>query len=114
LLDKFEAIRYKVIKQLSTVEHFKTASKLLKKYKFPHQDFPELYAILVKNSSNYFISRTFRNPSHEDFLPLAKIEDLFAEKHLMLIQLTTALLKKKRYNQAKGVWNRNSLIKFAP
>jgi hypothetical protein len=67
----------------------------------------------MKNSSNYFISRTFRNPQHEDYLPLTKVEDLFTDKPQMLIELIKAYLKKKRLNQAKGVWQRHSLFKFA-
>jgi len=43
-------------------------------------------------------------------MPLAKIEDLFTDKHQLLIELTRALLKKKKHNQAKGVWQRHGLI----
>ena len=86
----------------------------MKDFKLNPEDFPELQAIISKNTSNYFIGRAFRAPSNADYLPLAKIEDLFTNNHRMLIELTQQLLKKGKPHQAKGVWQRHGLFEFAP
>lgn len=104
LLDREPTLIDKVIRRLSTPEHAKIAADYVKDYKLNPEDFPELQAIISKNTSNYFIGRAFRNPSNADYLPLAKIEDLFTNNHRMLIELTQQLLKKGKPQQAKGVW----------
>jgi len=87
-LETQPALREKVIRRLSTPEDSKTAAELVKDYKLDPEAFPELQSILCKSSSNYFIGRAFRHPSNADYLPLAKIEDLFTGNTLMLTELT--------------------------
>jgi hypothetical protein len=55
---------------LSTNYHAKIAADLVKDYKLSPEDFPELQAIIARNSSCYFINRAFRTPSHADYMPL--------------------------------------------
>jgi hypothetical protein len=47
-------------------------------------------------------------------MPLHKVEDLFTGLPNMLVMLTEALLKKKRFHEAKGVWLRHKLNQHAP
>ena len=79
---------------MSTPALAKTAAVLVKDYKLDPEDFPELQAIISKNSSFYFIGRAFKAASNSDYLPLSKIEDLFTNNHRMLIDLVKELLKK--------------------
>ena len=87
---------------------------MVKDYKLNPEDFPELQSILCKSSSNYFIGRAFRHPSNADYLPLAKIEDLFTGNQRMLTELTQQLIKNGFKMQAKGVFQRHTLFEYAP
>lgn len=87
LIDQKPDLKEKVVRLLSTNTHAKTAADLVKDYKLNPEDFPELQAIISRNSSSYFIGRAFRAPSHADYMPLHKIEDLFTNNHRMLTEL---------------------------
>jgi hypothetical protein len=99
---------------LSTNAHAKTAADFVKDYKLNPEDFPELQAIISRNSSCYFIGRAFRTPSHADYMPLHKIEDLFTDNTRMLIELAQSLLKRGLQNQAVGVYLRHNLEEHCP
>lgn len=77
---------------------------MVKDFKLNPEDFPELQTIVTRNTSNFFISRSFRAPGHPDYLPLYKIEDLFEGNIRMLVDLVRQLLKKGMLNQAVGVY----------
>lgn len=94
---------------LSTNAHAKTAADFVKDYKLNPEDFPELQAIISRNSSCYFIGKAFRATSHADYMPLHKIEDLFTDNHRMLIELAQTLLRRGLSNQAVGVYLRHQL-----
>lgn len=87
LIENQPHLKEKVVRMLSTNLHAKTAADLVKDYKLNPEDFPELQAIISRNSSSYFIGRAFRAPSHADYMPLHKIEDLFTNNSRMLLEL---------------------------
>jgi len=87
LIDNQPLLKENVVRMLSTNAHAKTAADFVKDYKLNPEDFPELQAIISRNSSCYFIGKAFRAPSHADYMPLHKIEDLFTDNHRMLIEL---------------------------
>ncbi len=87
LIDNQPQLKENVVRMLSTNAHAKTAADFVKDYKLNPEDFPELQAIISRNSSCYFIGKAFRAPSHADYMPLHKIEDLFTDNHRMLIEL---------------------------
>jgi len=104
ILDNVPSLKEKSVRLLSNPVHAKVAAQLVKDYKLNPEDFPELQTIIARNSSFYFIGRAFRKPSHSDYLPLHKIEDLFDGNHRMLIELVQQLLKKGMTHQAIGVY----------
>lgn len=114
LIDNQPMLKEKVVRMLSTNAHAKTAADFVKDYKLNPEDFPELQAIISRNSSCYFIGRAFRQPSHADYMPLHKIEDLFTDNHRMLIELAQSLLRRGMQNQAVGVYLRHSLEEHCP
>ena len=63
------------------------------------------------NTANYFVSCTGRAQNHPDYMPLHKIEDLFAGDRVMISCLCMLLFK--RWNKvAKGNVNDASLQKL--
>ena len=96
---------------MSTSFLSKTAAGLVKDYKLNPEEFPEMLGFISKNTSFYFISRTFRAPTHADYLPLSKIEDLFTNRIPMLIDLIEAYLKKGQQLQSrKNIANENNVF----
>lgn len=114
MIDNQPALKEKVVRMLSTNAHAKTAADFVKDYKLNPEDFPELQAIISRNSSCYFIGRAFRAPSHADYMPLHKIEDLFTDNHRMLIELAQSLLRRGLSNPAVGVYLRHNLEEHCP
>lgn len=114
LIENQPHLKEKVVRMLSTNLHAKTAADLVKDYKLNPEDFPELQAIISRNSSSYFIGRAFRAPSHADYMPLHKIEDLFTNNSRMLLELVQSLLRRGLNNQAVGVYLRHSLEEHCP
>lgn len=114
LIENQPHLKEKVVRMLSTNLHAKTAADLVKDYKLNPEDFPELQAIISRNSSSYFIGRAFRAPSHADYMPLHKIEDLFTNNARMLLELVQSLLRRGMNNQAVGVYLRHSLEEQCP
>jgi hypothetical protein len=114
MIDNQPILKEKVVRMLSTNAHAKTAADFVKDYKLNPEDFPELQAIISRNSSCYFIGRAFRAPSHADYMPLHKIEDLFTDNHRMLIELAQSLLRRGLSNQAVGVYLRHNLEEHCP
>lgn len=102
-------MKEKVVRMLSTVQHAKTAADLVKDYRLNPEDFPELQAIISRSSSSYFIGKAFRAPSHADYMPLHKIEDLFTDNQRMLLELVQSLLRRGMTSQACGVYLRHNL-----
>ncbi len=72
---------------MSTPLLAKAAAGLVKDYNLDPEQFPEMLVIISKNTSTYFITRTFKKPSHIDYMTLSKIEDLFTNRSQMLIDL---------------------------
>lgn len=60
------------------LKNIKGAVKLVKDFRLKPNDFPALIEKASFNAANYFVSQTFRAPSHPDHMPLHKIEDLFS------------------------------------
>ena len=102
ILDKNRDLVPKVIEELSTKDNVKIASKIVKDYKLNPEDFPELQNIVSANSSHYFIKRAFKAPSHAEYMPLHKIEDLFTNNPRMLVLLIEELVQKGKLHQAQG------------
>lgn len=86
----------------------KGAVKSVKEFRLNPQDFPELVEMASFNAANYFVSQTFRAPSHADHIPLYKVEDLFAGDRVMISCLASLLFK--RWNRvSKGNVNDSAL-----
>lgn len=114
IIDNQPQLKENVVRMLSTNAHAKTAADFVKDYKLNPEDFPELQAIISRNSSCYFIGKAFRATSHADYMPLHKIEDLFTDNHRMLIELAQTLLRRGLSNQAVGVYLRHQLEQHCP
>ena len=85
---------------MTTPSLYKTAATFVKDYKLNPDDFPELQSIISKNSSYYFIARAFRSATHNDYIPIFKVEDLFANNPRMLLDLVNELMKKGHQTKA--------------
>ena len=120
-------MKEKLIRLLSKPQHAKVAAQLVKDYKLNPEDFPELQNIVSANSSHYFIKRAFKAPSHAEYMPLHKIEDLFTNNPRMLVLLIEELVQKGNLHQAQGgepgvesiyfqkaagVWHRHNLMHY--
>jgi len=120
-------LKEKLIRLLSKPQHAKVAAQLVKDYKLNPEDFPELQNIVSANSSHYFIKRAFKAPSHAEYMPLHKIEDLFTNNPRMLVLLIEELVQKGNLHQAQGgepgvesiyfqkaagVWHRHNLMQY--
>jgi len=62
-------------------------------YKLNPDQFPNLLAIVDKNSSTFFIRRVFKAPGHEDHMPIHKVEDILSGQPRMLSFLVEELVK---------------------
>ena len=82
-----------MIRSLSTPKFAKNATKLLLDYELNINDFPELQAIVDKNSSTYFIRRAFKAVGSPDYMPYYKVEDLLRGQPRMLGFLVEELCK---------------------
>ena len=87
-------LKERLIRGLSTPQHAKVAAQLVKDYRLSPDDFPELQNLVSITSSNYFIKRAFKSPSHAEYMPLHKIEDLFSGNPRMLLFLVAELLER--------------------
>jgi hypothetical protein len=78
ILDDQESLRSPLIQQLSNSKHAKTATKLVLDYGFDPKQFPNLLAIVDKNSSIFFIRRVFKAHDHAEYMPIYKVEDILS------------------------------------
>ena len=92
LVQNVPDLKERLIRGLSRPQHAKVAAQLVKDYKLNPDDFPELQNLVSITSSNYFIKRAFKSPSHAEYMPLHKIEDLFSGNPRMLLFLVEELL----------------------
>ena len=89
----------KLVQLLSNPKHAKVAANLVKEYKLNHEKFPELLNIVSSNSARFFIVRAFKAPSHQDYMPIHKVEDLFLDYPKMLVLFIEELIKKGNKEQ---------------
>lgn len=94
LIQNVPDLKERLIRGLSKPQHAKVAAQLVKDYKLNPDDFPELQNLVSITSSNYFIKRAFKSPSHAEYMPLHKIEDLFSGNPRMLLFLVEELIQK--------------------
>ena len=101
----------------------KGATRQVKEYRLDPDAFPELIKRASFNAVNYFVSRTYRAPSHPDFLPLYKVEDLLSGDELLLGCMLIMLIKRwQNHNHANpnnpfvhkilGIVQRHSLTDY--
>lgn len=90
------------IEILISLKNIKGAVKNVKEFKLDPAEFPVLVEKASFNAANYFVSQTFRSPSHPDHMPLHKIEDLFSGDDIMIGCLVSLLLKRWERNGKKN------------
>ena len=121
ILDQQESLRLPLIHQLSTPKYAKTATKLVLIYDLDPKQFPNLLAIVEKNSAIFFIRRIFKAHDHSEYMPIYKVEDILSDQPNMLSFLVEELIKHGDkgekpdqhrmlwYTYAKGVYLRHNL-----
>jgi len=93
-----------LITSLSTNEHCKKASQLVKDFKLSIDEFPELKERIMKQSMRYFLGRNlYKKSNQQDFLTLDRIEDLLSGIKQMLGYFVEDLAHKNKINEAKGI-----------
>jgi len=76
-------------------------------------DYPDVKERLLKSSMRYYLSKNlYKGPKSDDYMSLARIEDLFLGFKPMLSYLVDDLVWKGKVNEAKGICIRNNLEKI--
>jgi len=96
------------VEKLQSPKHMKVATNMVIDYNLNPFDFPYLMELNELSSARYFIMRAFKGIEDSLFMHLHKVEELFEGHPLMLECLISDLLKREMYQQAKGIWLRNS------
>lgn len=107
ILETKPFLRKLAVEKLQSPKHMKIATTLVVDYNLNPNDFPYLIELNELASARYFIMRAFKEPEDSMFMHLYKVEELFEGHPLMLDCLIKDLIKKERFQQAKGVWMRN-------
>jgi hypothetical protein len=113
LIQNDVALQKALILSLSTNEHCKKASQLVKDFKLNIDDFPELKERIMKQSMRYFLGRNlYKKSNQQDFLTLDRIEDLLSGIKQMMGYFVEDLAHKNKVNEAKGICMRNKVEGF--